>query len=70
MDNVGTLDKLIRLSLALIIFILFFNGTIVGAAAVALVTVATALTLTSFASFCPIYSALGWDSGHDNPMHL
>lgn len=70
MDNVGTLDKIIRLILALIIFTLFFTGTILGAVAVVLVTVATVLTITSFAGFCPLYSALGWDSGHKDPTHL
>jgi hypothetical protein len=54
--NVGTIDRIIRLILAVIFAILYFTGTVSGALGVILLALAVVLTLTSAISFCPLYA--------------
>jgi hypothetical protein len=53
--NMGTLDRAIRFSLAVIIAILYFTGQISGLAAIILGIIALAFFITSFMGFCPGY---------------
>jgi hypothetical protein len=57
--NIGSTDKIIRISAAIIVAILYFTKTINGTAAIVLGIVATILLLTSFINFCPLYTILG-----------
>ena len=57
--NVGTLDRVIRLLLAVAVAALYFTGQISGALAIVLGVAAAILLLTSFAASCPLYSLLG-----------
>ena len=63
MQNVGTLDRIIRLVLgALLIIAPFVTGWPLFASAIAVwgsVVVGAALIATAVFSFCPIYAALG-----------
>jgi hypothetical protein len=57
--NVGGIDKVIRILLALVIAVLFFTQVITGTLAIILLILAGILILTSFISFCPIYWPFG-----------
>ena len=57
-QNMGTLDRLIRFILAVIIGILYFTGQISGTAAIVLGVVAIAFILTSAIGHCPAYIPL------------
>ena len=57
-QNMGTLDRLIRIILALIIVILYFTGHISGTAAIVLGVITIAFILTSASGVCPVYIPL------------
>ena len=52
--NIGTIDRILRLILGLVLILLAANGTIGWWGWLGLVAVATALF-----SFCPLYAVLG-----------
>ncbi|MDA8410111.1 MAG: DUF2892 domain-containing protein [Treponema sp.] len=53
--NMGTVDRIIRILLAVVIAILFFTNQITGVAAIVLGIIAIIFVLTSLVSFCPLY---------------
>jgi hypothetical protein len=57
--NVGSADKIIRVILAALIAVLYLTNTISGTLAIVLLIFAVILVLTSFFSFCGIYTLLG-----------
>lgn len=57
--NVGTIDKIVRLLLALVFIGLFFSHTVTGAVGVVLLVLAGMLILTSLISACPLYWPFG-----------
>lgn len=57
--NMGTMDRGIRLSLAVLIAVLYFTNVIGGTTAIVLGVIAIVFALTSFISFCPLYPLLG-----------
>ena len=57
--NVGTVDKIVRTIVALVIAILFEIHVINGLYSKILVLVALAFLLTSIFGFCPVYTVLG-----------
>ncbi len=57
--NMGTIDRALRLSLAVVVAILFFTGRIDGLAATVLGVLAVVFFLTSLAGSCPLYSVVG-----------
>jgi hypothetical protein len=57
--NVGTIDKVIRILLAVVIAILYFTHIISGTLAIILLILAGIFILTSLVSICPIWMALG-----------
>ncbi|MCR9174150.1 MAG: DUF2892 domain-containing protein [bacterium] len=60
--NVGTIDKVVRVLIAVVAVILFFTGITEGALGISLMVVGGILALTSIISFCPIYALLGINS--------
>ncbi|MEX1277195.1 MAG: DUF2892 domain-containing protein, partial [Bacteroidota bacterium] len=54
----GSIDRLMRTLVALVIGALYFTDQITGLAAIVLGIVAIIFVLTSSLSFCPIYKAL------------
>lgn len=60
--NMGTADRIIRVVIAVIIAVLYFNNIITGTLGVVLLVLAGVFVLTSFVSFCPIYTVLGINS--------
>ena len=57
--NMGTIDKIVRIIIALIIVLLYVANKIEGTTAIVLLILSGIFILTSFISFCPLYFPLG-----------
>ena len=57
--NVGTIDKVIRILVAVVVVVLYFTNVISGTLGIVLLALAAVFVLTSLFSFCPIWLALG-----------
>jgi len=57
--NMGTIDKVIRIMVAVVIAVLYFTHIISGTLAIIFLIIAGVFILTSLVSFCPLYTALG-----------
>lgn len=58
--NMGDADRVLRLILAASLVGLYFSGTVTGNAGIVLIVLAVVFALTSFLSFCPLYTVFGW----------
>ncbi len=58
-SNMGLVDRIVRVVLALIVGVLFLTGQISGVAAIILGILAVVFLLTSIVSFCPLYLPFG-----------
>ena len=58
-QNMVTMDRIIRTSLALVVAILYFTDNLSGLAAIVLGIFAVIFLLTSLVGFCPLYTVLG-----------
>ena len=57
--NMGTIDKGIRIFVALVIIVLYFTEQVTGTAAIVLLVLAVIFILTSFIGYCPLYLPFG-----------
>ena len=57
--NVGNLDKIVRIIIAIVLGVLYFTETVTGGVGIALVVAGGVLLATTFVSFCPIYALFG-----------
>ncbi len=57
--NMGTVDRIIRTVLAIVIIVLYVTGQITGTAAIVLGIIAAMFLLTSLIGFCPAYLPFG-----------
>jgi hypothetical protein len=57
--NVGTIDKVVRILVAVVISGLYFSNIISGTVAIVLLILAGVFILTGFMSFCPLYLPFG-----------
>jgi hypothetical protein len=57
--NVGTIDKAIRILVAVVVVVLYFTNVISGTLGIILLALAAVFVATSLLSFCPIWLALG-----------
>lgn len=57
--NVGNIDKVVRIILALIFGALYFTGTVTGTLGLVLVILGGVFLLTSLVGFCPLYAMVG-----------
>ena len=53
--NMGTLDRIIRVFVAIVFGVLYFTGTVTGTLGIILLVLGVVFLLTSFVSFCPLY---------------
>lgn len=53
--NMGSVDRIIRILVAVVIAVLYFTNQLSGTAAIILLVLAGIFILTSFMSFCPLY---------------
>jgi hypothetical protein len=61
--NMGSIDKAIRLVIAAVVVVLAFTKVISGTLAIVLLILAAIFVLTSFISFCPLYTLFGINTG-------
>jgi hypothetical protein len=57
--NMGTIDRIVRTAIAVIIAILYFTDQITGLAAIILGIIAIVFLLTSLFARCPLYIPFG-----------
>ena len=57
--NMSNIDRIIRVVVAAVFAYLYFSGIVTGWVGIALLVFATVFVLTSFMSFCPLYTLLG-----------
>tara|TARA_B100001059_G_C17508289_1_gene414493 strand:- start:25 stop:315 length:291 start_codon:yes stop_codon:yes gene_type:complete len=57
--NMGSTDRFIRLFIAVALLTTFYTDTVTGIIGYLMAAVAGVLILTTFISFCPLYSLLG-----------
>ncbi|PQJ18674.1 YgaP family membrane protein [Nonlabens tegetincola] len=57
--NMGGADRIIRIIIAAIVGVLYWQGIIEGTLAYILLAVAGVFLITSFVSFCPLYTIVG-----------
>jgi len=55
----GTVDKVVRILVAIVIAGLYFGNLISGTVAIVLLVLAGVFILTSFMSYCPLYAPFG-----------
>ncbi len=60
--NMGTLDRGIRVGLALLVGLLYATGDLSGTAALGLGALALVFLLTSAVGMCPLYRLVGLDT--------
>ncbi len=57
--NMGNIDKLVRLSVAVLVALLYYFNMITGTLAIVLGALAIIFALTSMINFCPLYTLFG-----------
>lgn len=57
--NVGTVDRFIRILIAVLIAILYFTNQINGTVAIIFIVLAIVFAVTSLMGFCPLYLPFG-----------
>jgi Protein of unknown function (DUF2892) len=57
--NMGSLDRGIRIAIAVIFAVLFSTGIVTGVLGTILLIVGGVFLVTSVVSFCPLYTLLG-----------
>lgn len=57
--NMGTVDRVIRTLIAILVAILFYTNVISGTFGIVLLVIAVVFLLTSLISFCPLYTLIG-----------
>lgn len=57
--NMGTIDRIVRVVIALVIAALYFTNVISGTVGIVALVLGAVFLLTSVISFCPLYLPLG-----------
>lgn len=57
--NMGNIDKMLRVLVAVVIAVLYYTGMVSGTVAIVLLVLAAVFLLTSLISFCPLYAPFG-----------
>ena len=60
--NIGSLDKVIRIFLAIVFAMLYITKMVEGTVSIMLLVVGCVLLLTSIINFCPLYAIMGLNS--------
>jgi Protein of unknown function (DUF2892) len=61
--NMGTADRVIRVLVAIVLLIVYYEEVVMGAWGVVMVVLAYLLVLTALLSSCPVYSLLRLRTG-------
>jgi hypothetical protein len=57
--NMGTVDKVIRILVAVVVVILYFTNVISGTLGIILLALSAIFVVTSIVSICPLYMPFG-----------
>lgn len=57
--NMGAVDRIIRVVIAVVIAVLYFTNILTGTLGIVLLIIAGVFLLTSLFSFCPLYLPFG-----------
>lgn len=57
--NMGGIDRIIRIVIAAVVAVLYFNGTLTDTVGIVALVLAAVFVLTSLVSFCPLYTLVG-----------
>jgi hypothetical protein len=57
--NVGNMDKVLRIVLAVVMSVLYFTGTVTGTLGTVLLVLGGVFLLTALVGFCPLYAMVG-----------
>jgi len=57
--NMGSVDRIGRVLLAVVFAVLYFTGTITGTIGIVLLVLGAVFLLTSAIGFCPLYAPFG-----------
>ncbi len=60
--NMGGIDRILRIIIALIIGYLYYTGAINGTLGIILIVLAGVFVLTSLLGFCPLYTLFGFNT--------
>lgn len=60
--NVGTVDRMIRLVLGIVMVVLYFSETLTGTLGYVLMAVGVVFVVTSMIGFCPLYAIVGFNT--------
>lgn len=60
--NMGAVDRVLRVALALTVGVLWYMNVIGGVLAIVLAVLAAVFLLTSFFGFCPLYRPFGFST--------
>jgi hypothetical protein len=57
--NMGSIDKTVRIIVAIVLGVLYFTGTITGTLGIIALVVGGVFLATSLVGFCPLYALFG-----------
>lgn len=57
--NMGSVDKIVRIIVAIVFAVLYFTGTVTGTLGIILLVLGGVFVLTSLVGFCPLYAPFG-----------
>jgi len=57
--NMGALDRILRIIIAVVFGILYFAKVVTGTIGIILLVIAIIFLLTSLVGYCPLYSIIG-----------
>ena len=57
--NVGNVDKLLRIALAVVLSVLYFTRTVEGTLGTVLLILGGVFLMTALVGFCPVYGLVG-----------
>jgi uncharacterized MAPEG superfamily protein len=61
--NMGSIDKIIRILIAVVFVVLALTKVVTGPLAIVLLVLAGVFVITSVVSFCPLYLPFGINTG-------
>lgn len=60
--NMGNMDRMVRIMIAIVMAVLYFTNVVTGTLGIILLVLAGVFTMTSIISFCPLYTLIGFST--------
>jgi Protein of unknown function (DUF2892) len=68
--NVGKMDRIVRISIAVVLSLLAYSKIIPSDFALGVYLVSVIIALTGFVRFCPLYKILHKSTNREEPPHF